>query len=409
MSVPENQNSSANLPMTKTEAQIAYTNLIEFRQKNILYKDKEQPGLVEIHHIVPTKCGGLDIPTNKISLLAKEHFMAHVYLWVIHHDDEFHDQTTNALIMMIAGTNTGLRQGIKDYILQSAAYQKARLEHAEYCRNTIGMKIKGEKNGSYGKHWYKDPNSMTSMCCYEGQQPDGWIRGRYQDNSINKLPSNTGKILIRRIDLSEQRYVSPEDAKAMLDSGEWEHKGLPMSEYGKQNIRLAAKQRKINYKYDVEPVNKNKQKYINIKNNQIEYFNDNDIIPQDYVKAIGNMICYISYTDKTKLYIYKDNLPPDGYYKSNSMTNKLKREERRILDIEKHQNHLRETQEMADYYTKYGYEATCKKFPGRSGTCTKEAMIMRFCKARKKYGIRFESARLTGKPRKFEIPPEDQF
>ena len=30
---------------------------------------------------------GLDEDSNKVALFAKEHFMAHVYLWIIHHDD----------------------------------------------------------------------------------------------------------------------------------------------------------------------------------------------------------------------------------------------------------------------------------------------------------------------------------
>jgi len=45
-------------------------------------------------------------------------------------------------------------------------------------------------------------------------------------------------------------------------------------------------------------------------------------------------------------------------------------------------------QDMIDYFTKYGYEATCKKF---NVNITLEAMIMRFTRARKKYGIVFKS------------------
>jgi hypothetical protein len=30
-----------------------------------------------------------------------------------------------------------------------------------------------------GKHWYKDPNSRECSTFFEGQQPTGWIRGRY--------------------------------------------------------------------------------------------------------------------------------------------------------------------------------------------------------------------------------------
>ena len=74
--------------------------------------------------------------------------------------------------------------------------------------------------------------------------------------------------------------------------------------------------------------------------------------------------------------------------------------------ISKHEAWLKETQEMADYFTKYGYEATCKKFPGRSGTCSPESMLMRFIRARKLYGIKFESIK-TGKKRQFQSSPSD--
>jgi len=71
---------------------------------------------------------------------------------------------------------------------------------------------------------------------------------------------------------------------------------------------------------------------------------------------------------------------------------------------EKHELYLNEVQAMADYFTKYGYEETCKKFPGRSGTCSIESMLMRFIRARNKYGIRFESKNKEGfgKKRTFE-------
>ena len=61
-----------------------------------------------------------------------------------------------------------------------------------------------------------------------------------------------------------------------------------------------------------------------------------------------------------------------------------------------------ETQEMANYYTNYGYEATCKKF---NVSMSQEAMLMRFIKARRKYGIKFISMRLSGKKRIFKLPP----
>ena len=64
--------------MTKEEAQKAYDNLVLFRKQNVLIKSKDNPGAIEIHHIIPISCGGLDEDSNKIALYAKEHFMAHV-------------------------------------------------------------------------------------------------------------------------------------------------------------------------------------------------------------------------------------------------------------------------------------------------------------------------------------------
>ena len=79
------------MTMTKEEAQKAYDDLISYRQQNVLVKSKENPGKIEVHHIIPVSISGLNEESNKVALLAKEHFIAHVYLWIIHHDDNYHD------------------------------------------------------------------------------------------------------------------------------------------------------------------------------------------------------------------------------------------------------------------------------------------------------------------------------
>lgn len=132
--------------ITREEAVKAYEDLIQLRRSEVLEKDKSQLGQIEIHHILPTSCGGADVEDNKIALYAKEHFMAHVYLWVIHHDDEFHYQTMCALNNMIKGTISGNRTELRDFILASEEYQKAKEEFAKYNSETIGSKISGEKN-----------------------------------------------------------------------------------------------------------------------------------------------------------------------------------------------------------------------------------------------------------------------
>lgn len=405
MSAPENQSNSPTgiLPLAKAEASRKYKELINLRRSKPIVKYQNKPGLVEIHHIQPVKCGGPDTPENRIALYAKEHFMAHVYLWIIYHDGPYHYQTLCALNSMIRGTLCGNRKSLRDFILQSEEYQIARMEFAKYCKNTIGLKIKGTNNGNYGKHWYKDPNSNKCGSFYDGKQPEGWVRGRYQDNQNHPYPT-TGKILLRRTDLSEQRYVTPDEASIMISTGEWEHKALPMSECGKENIRAAAKKKIKNYRIGLTPKNKSKIKYINIDTNQITYFDKSDEIPKNYVLASGNVICCISEKNGSHLYIYKKNQIPAGYTRSRSRSKQYNKRLRRETAYEMKCAYIAETQAMADYFTQYGYEATCLKFPGRSGTCSKEAMLMRFINARQHYGIKFESHKLKGK-RKFKQPP----
>ena len=63
---------------------------------------------------------------------------------------------------------------------------------------------------------------------------------------------------------------------------------------------------------------------------------------------------------------------------------------------------IQSVQDMADYFTKYGYEATCKKF---NVNISPESMIMKFIRTRKLYGINFISQ--PDKKRKFQTPPEE--
>lgn len=212
--------------------------------------------------------GGLDTKENKIDLLAKEHFMAHVYLWAIHRFEKFHVQATLALMAMHKGSLKGLRQDLQECTLASEEYQQAREDFSKLIAPILSEANKGPNNPAFGKHWYKDPNSNRCSMFHDGGQPNGWIRGKQKK-------------------ITEEEY--------------------------------------------------NKLKEFNKKQKQ---------------------------------------LAKEAW--------------------------LQETQEMADYYTNYGYEATCKKF---KVSMSQEAMLMKFIKARQKYGIKFISMRLSGKKRIFKTPP----
>lgn len=105
--------------------------------------------------------------------------MAHVYLWIIHHDDEFHDQMLCALMSMHKGTKNGSRKELRDFMLMSEDYQQAREEFGQVASQIAHEANVGSKNPHYGKHWYKDPCSSACSMHEEGKQPAGWVRGRH--------------------------------------------------------------------------------------------------------------------------------------------------------------------------------------------------------------------------------------
>ena len=105
--------------------------------------------------------------------------MAHVYLWIIHHDDEYHSQTTYALSNMIRGTLNGSRSDLRSFILESEEYQKAKEECAMLNSQTIRSKIKGDKNGMFNKKWIYNPISKEQKIIDKNDSlPNGWKYGR---------------------------------------------------------------------------------------------------------------------------------------------------------------------------------------------------------------------------------------
>lgn len=273
------------MTMTKEYAQKAYEELIIYRQQNVLIKSKDNPGQIEIHHIVPTSIGGLDEESNKVALFAKEHFMAHVYLWIIHHDDEFHDQMTAALMNMHKGTKNGIRKELREFILMSEDYQQAREEFGKIASKILSEANKGEKNSQFGKHWYKDPNSKQCSLFNEGEQPNGWIRGKYAtENEINSASlAIKNKVWICNNTHHINRLVTRDQAIKLIMTGQWKygHFQNPISETGLFNIRKSAKNRQYTYH---QPSNKGKSKYFNEITKEIKYFGKNDIIPNGFKK-----------------------------------------------------------------------------------------------------------------------------
>ena len=182
-----------------------YDQLIAFRKQNKLLKSEEELGIIEAHHVIPRSCGGTDDSENLVNLYAKEHFMAHYYLWKIHENDQYRYEMLNAFWMMCVTRFKSQEKSYAEYIKMSEEYQEAKIQFAKYISKTISNKIKGVNNGSFGKHWYYNPLTNESHPYIDGQQPVGWKRGRIfknkfrrkqQQNKANRL--NAKKIKVQK-------------------------------------------------------------------------------------------------------------------------------------------------------------------------------------------------------------------
>ena len=173
--------------------------------------------------------------------------MAHVYLYVIYRNTEYHDQMTCALMNMHKGTLTGSRQELRDYILASEEYQLAREDFGKYLSKTIPDKICGDKNGMHGKHWYYNPETNESKPFFEGEQPNGWVLGKpMSDDAKNKCgKSHKGKIWIRNIKTNVARMVTINYAEKMIATGEYIKGGRIYSFEQKEQMRIKSYETKL--------------------------------------------------------------------------------------------------------------------------------------------------------------------
>ena len=236
--------------MTKEKAQKAYDDLILFRKQNVLIKSKDNPGAIEVHHIIPISGGGLDIKSNKIALYAKEHFMSHVYLYIIHRNTEYHDQMTCALMNMCKGTLNGSRQELRDYILASEEYQLAREDFGKYLSKIIPDKLCGDKNGMYNKCWIRNPLTKEYKIWSKFDDlPENWEYGKYQTSTDKVIEqrklffkSTLGKIKYYNPITNVSKFISPGDS---IPEG-FRKGGKPLSTTRKQKLSEFYKQKQIN-------------------------------------------------------------------------------------------------------------------------------------------------------------------
>jgi len=133
-------------------------------------RNRNLEGYKETHHILPRCLGGTDDPGNLVDLTAEEHYVAHQLLIKIYPNNT---ELIWAAHQMTKHPN-GKRNNNKLYGWLRRKNQK------------IAKQRKGAKNGSYGKSWYYNPETLHNIKCKEKDVPEGYIKGRYLTNKNNK-------------------------------------------------------------------------------------------------------------------------------------------------------------------------------------------------------------------------------
>ena len=126
----------------------------------------------EKHHIIPRCMGGTDKDNNLVNLTPEEHYVAHQLLIKMYPNNT---ELVWAAHQMTKHPN-GKRNNNKLYGWLRRKNQK------------IAKQRKGVKNGSYGKSWYYNPETLHNIKCEEKDVPEGYIKGRYLVNKNRHYP-----------------------------------------------------------------------------------------------------------------------------------------------------------------------------------------------------------------------------
>ena len=127
----------------------------------------------EKHHILPRCLGGDDSPDNIVRLTPEEHYLAHQLLVKMYPD---YNGLVWAALLMTGHSSSNNRSGNK-------TYGWLRRRHSE-----VGKKRIGEKNGSYGTHWYHNPITLERIKCKPDEVPEGYVKGRSPGKSARPIP-----------------------------------------------------------------------------------------------------------------------------------------------------------------------------------------------------------------------------
>jgi len=99
----------------------------------------------ESHHIIPASIGGSNDNKNKVTLTAREHYIAHALLWKMRMPLMQNNKMMMALHVMVNGSGTEKQK--RNYRINSKIFAANRIKWAKYMSESR----KGEGNHFYGK------------------------------------------------------------------------------------------------------------------------------------------------------------------------------------------------------------------------------------------------------------------
>jgi len=133
-----------------------YTNLIERA------RSRKIDQYTEGHHVIPRCVGGSNNKDNIVRLTPEEHYVAHQLLVKMYPKE--HKLVYSANMMTVKAGNLPRN---------NKRYGWLKKKYISVCRARTG-----NKNSSYGKSWYYNPDTLENGKFLKENVPTDWIRGR---------------------------------------------------------------------------------------------------------------------------------------------------------------------------------------------------------------------------------------
>ena len=181
--------------------------------KQIIKNRQEHPivdGYTESHHILPRCLGGNDLPTNIVSLTAREHFVCHYLLTKLHEPktQEWY-KMLHAFIIMNAN-------GYNERYINSRLYEARR----KYFSVVMSKSQSGIKNSQHGTRWiYNDTLEKSIKINKNEDIPEGWKKGRVVDFQARKQKNIAEQKLVQEKikKQSEQEKIKKQEYSKLFD------------------------------------------------------------------------------------------------------------------------------------------------------------------------------------------------